>query len=342
MCALPNGNVFSSDQEEYLKEKEKEKEKDKEKEKEKVSPLNPPIKRKRNRNRKIKIKRKRKQYTHLVCKSIHAQTTIDDLFNIYLPTKGPILTYSQIIDTIAADDQAIINTAENAQSQTDSHPDKDDLVTKIIVYLNEKTGRAYRPQTNAIRKIIQARLNEGYSFDDFKLVIDDKTREWKGKKTADGRDMSLYLRPQTLFAPSHFEEYRAIAESKMANNPDLIPVEQRPGYVGPEESRANQEAMEAESRRIFETYVKKGLKPPNPAMDENNENSLHNILKRKGFYAYEDYPDFLPKPTLPPLPEEEIRRELYKDSAAYYARKVLDRVHNNARKCGQVCETTER
>ena len=122
----------------------------------------------------------------------------------------------------------------------------------------------------------------------------------------------------------------------MANNPDLIPVEQRPRYVSPEKAKADQEAARAESRRIFETYVKKGLKPPNPAMDENNENSLHNILKRKGFYAYEDYPDFLPKPTLPPLPEEEIRRELYKDSAAYYARKVLDRVHDNAGKRNQV------
>jgi len=72
---------------------------------------------------------------------------------------------------------------------------------EIVKYLNNKTGKEFRHSSKANARLIDARLNEGYSVDDFKKVIDTKTAEWKGT------DMEQYLRPETLFSASKFESY---------------------------------------------------------------------------------------------------------------------------------------
>ena len=58
-----------------------------------------------------------------------------------------------------------------------------------------------------------ARLNEGYSLDDFKQVIEKKVNEWKGT------EMEKYLRPETLFG-TKFENYlnQKIAKKKQAED----------------------------------------------------------------------------------------------------------------------------
>ena len=76
-----------------------------------------------------------------------------------------------------------------------------DEIKEIISYLNEKTGSKYRPNTDATKKHINARLDEGFTVDDCKTVIDIKTDEWLGDK-----DMQKFLRPQTLFG-TKFESY---------------------------------------------------------------------------------------------------------------------------------------
>ena len=70
----------------------------------------------------------------------------------------------------------------------------------VIDYLNEKVGTHYRPTNKTTQKHINARLKEGYTYDDFKTVIDKKCSEWKGT------DMEQYLRPETLFG-TKFESY---------------------------------------------------------------------------------------------------------------------------------------
>lgn len=70
----------------------------------------------------------------------------------------------------------------------------------IVAYLNEKAGTAYRTNGAATNRLINARLSEGYTLDDFKTVIDNKCAEWLGS------DMAKYLRPETLFG-SKFESY---------------------------------------------------------------------------------------------------------------------------------------
>ena len=76
-----------------------------------------------------------------------------------------------------------------------------DEIKEIISYLNEKTGSKYRPNTDATKKHINARLDEGFAVDDFKTVIDIKTDEWLGDE-----NMQKFLRPQTLFG-TKFESY---------------------------------------------------------------------------------------------------------------------------------------
>lgn len=82
-----------------------------------------------------------------------------------------------------------------------SHDDIDKSHFEIIEYLNMKTGSKFKPTTKPYVQAIRSRLKEGYTVDDFKMVIDKKCREWKGTK------LEKYLTPKTLFAPSHFDTY---------------------------------------------------------------------------------------------------------------------------------------
>jgi uncharacterized phage protein (TIGR02220 family) len=73
--------------------------------------------------------------------------------------------------------------------------------TEVLNFLNEKTGRAYRPvETNL--KLIMSRLKSGATVMNCRQVIAKKTREWKGDEK-----MSEYLRPATLFNSTKFEQY---------------------------------------------------------------------------------------------------------------------------------------
>ena len=74
------------------------------------------------------------------------------------------------------------------------------IIKDIVEYLNQRTGKKYRFGSSSTQLKIKARLNEGYTEEDFRKVIDIKTDEWKGT------DMEQYLRPETLFG-NKFESY---------------------------------------------------------------------------------------------------------------------------------------
>lgn len=84
------------------------------------------------------------------------------------------------------------------------------VVSEIIDYLNQKTGKHFRKSIANTARNINARIKEGFTVDDFKAVIDKKVIEW-------GKDerMKQYLRPQTLFG-TKFESYL---------NQDLVDIE---------------------------------------------------------------------------------------------------------------------
>ena len=73
-------------------------------------------------------------------------------------------------------------------------------ITEIIEYLNNRVGTKYRPNSKETKKHINARLEEGFTVEQFKEVIDKKANQWIGT------EMEQYLRPSTLFG-TKFESY---------------------------------------------------------------------------------------------------------------------------------------
>lgn len=93
-----------------------------------------------------------------------------------------------------------------------------DDIKVIVEYLNDKIGAHYKPNGKKMKELIRARMNEGYTVEDFKTVIDKKFKSW-------GNDpkMSLYLRPSTLFG-TRFGEYLNEYQTKNPNRLNCKPT----------------------------------------------------------------------------------------------------------------------
>lgn len=109
-------------------------------------------------------------------------------------------------------------TPEMIEEITKGKPERY-LVRIPLAYLNHSVGKNYKYLEKNLKHIM-ARLNEGYTLEDFKQVIDVKTEEWK-----DNPEFFKYLRPETLFG-SKFDSYLnqkpKNSKSKPDNNfPDL-------------------------------------------------------------------------------------------------------------------------
>lgn len=103
----------------------------------------------------------------------------------------------------------VTNTVSDSNTNTDKEEKNNKYIT-IVGYLNEKAGRNFNQAAQATRKHINARLNEGFTEEDFFTVIDYKCKQWK-----DDPKMSEYLRPETLFG-TKFESYlNAIPKKKV-------------------------------------------------------------------------------------------------------------------------------
>ncbi|MCJ0953543.1 conserved phage C-terminal domain-containing protein [Mammaliicoccus sciuri] len=87
----------------------------------------------------------------------------------------------------------------------------------IIRYLNSKTGKQYKHTSKNTQKLIKARINEGFTEEDFKHVINVKVEQW-----INDPKMSEYLRPTTLFG-NKFDTYRNEISKEIADedNPYL-------------------------------------------------------------------------------------------------------------------------
>lgn len=75
------------------------------------------------------------------------------------------------------------------------------IYSRVIDYLNQKTSKNFKSTSKKTQELIRARLNEKFTEEDFKKVIDIKTSEWKNNIK-----MQQYLRPETLFG-TKFESY---------------------------------------------------------------------------------------------------------------------------------------
>lgn len=111
-------------------------------------------------------------------------------------------------------DEKISTTDQPTEGQqTDNRPttpNKNDKNVKknsdvdfksLFAYFNLKSGKHFK-DVESNRKLVRARLNDGYSKADIKRVIDIKSAEWRNDP-----EHYQYLQPSTLFAPSHFDNY---------------------------------------------------------------------------------------------------------------------------------------
>ena len=74
-------------------------------------------------------------------------------------------------------------------------------VRSVLAQLNKMAGTHYQAKTAATQRLITARLNEGFTAEDFNTVIKTKCEQWLRDPT-----MKKYIRPITLFGPK-FEGY---------------------------------------------------------------------------------------------------------------------------------------
>lgn len=90
------------------------------------------------------------------------------------------------------------------------------IFKEVISYLNEQANTSFKSGNKANQRLISARVDEGYKLEDFKTVIDNMVAKWKGT------EWEQYLRPQTLFQASKFENYLNFVKQETKPNKIVI------------------------------------------------------------------------------------------------------------------------
>ncbi len=113
------------------------------------------------------------------------------------------------------------NSKPNVRQADKNRLDKNrldkNIYVEVVDYLNNKIGSKYKATSKATREKIHARIEDGFTLDDFKTVIDKKADEWIGT------EREKFLRPETLFG-TKFEGYlnqNIIKSKKQSSNPFL-------------------------------------------------------------------------------------------------------------------------
>lgn len=106
------------------------------------------------------------------------------------------------VETYQQNNNKITTKEQQKNTNKNDKNDKNDkkIYKYIVEYLNRKCNKNFKHTTKSTQRLINARLNEGFTIEDFKKVINIKSSQWLGT------DMEKYLRPQTLFG-TKFESY---------------------------------------------------------------------------------------------------------------------------------------
>lgn len=134
-------------------------------------------------------------------------------------------SYKAILPVVKNFDGVVKNFDTGGQkilpnNNSDNTIDKIDIYSRVVNELNAICGTHYKTSTKTTRDLIDARIKEGFTENDFFTVIAKKASTWKGTK------MEQYLRPQTLFG-TKFECY--LNEKISSKNPFLDMLNERQG-----------------------------------------------------------------------------------------------------------------
>ncbi|HFG9188000.1 TPA: conserved phage C-terminal domain-containing protein [Clostridioides difficile] len=92
------------------------------------------------------------------------------------------------------------NIYSSAEQKEEKTKDKE-IYKRIVDYLNKTADKSFKSTTKKTISLIDARLKEGFTEEEFYKVIDNKVLNW-----LDNDKMNAYLRPETLFG-NKFESY---------------------------------------------------------------------------------------------------------------------------------------
>jgi len=101
------------------------------------------------------------------------------------------------------DNNEYTETTQKKRKEIKRKETKDNIpYSEIINYLNDKANKNFSAKSEANKKLIRGRFNEGRTLEDFVHVINVKCQQW-----LDDPKMNEYLRPSTLFSQKNFENY---------------------------------------------------------------------------------------------------------------------------------------
>lgn len=112
---------------------------------------------------------------------------------LYQNSKTPLLKQQDPLTKTARD---YSNKTSNIQINTTVN----NIVEEIVNHLNDVLNKNYKHTGQKIKSLINARLKEGFTLEDFQKVHIVKFSEWNGT------EMQKYLRPETLYG-TKFESY---------------------------------------------------------------------------------------------------------------------------------------
>jgi len=92
------------------------------------------------------------------------------------------------------------------------------IVREVVKCLNKETDMAFKSESKETVRLINARIKEGYTLENFETVIKHKTREWLHDSV-----MKQYLRPITLFG-NKFEGYLNASSTTKSKGNNIVPL----------------------------------------------------------------------------------------------------------------------
>jgi len=118
--------------------------------------------------------------------------------------------------------QKVANVAENDSKSDNDNVSDSDSVSNIIEHLNFIAGTKFKAGIVKTKSLIRARLNEGYTIEDFQQVHINKYAEWHNDEK-----MQKFLRPETLYS-NKFEGY---LNQKVSDNEKSRMIEDHTGVT---------------------------------------------------------------------------------------------------------------
>ena len=113
---------------------------------------------------------------------------------VEIPEEQPII---EEVKTVEDDPTPQEKSKKKTAKKSDLNAE---IISQVIDYLNEQSGKNYKPDSNNAINFINARLKEKYKLEDFFNVIDIKVSKWKNTP------METFLRPETIFG-TKFDSY---------------------------------------------------------------------------------------------------------------------------------------